>query len=68
MKEIKRNELIDSTDILLFDILAELKKLNSNKENDKPLENKRLFDCKYCGGKHEKTWQIAQCGKKNKKG
>jgi hypothetical protein len=68
MKEIKRNELIDSTDILLYDILEELKKLNSNKENDKPDEKVRFFDCKYCGGKHEKSWQIAQCGKKQKKG
>jgi hypothetical protein len=66
MREIKRERLIEERDILLFDILEELKKI-TNKKEDKPSEKARLFDCKYCGEKHEFTWQIAQCGKKNKK-
>ena len=62
MREIKRERLIEDRDILLFDIVEELKKITKPKE----VEAKK-FDCKYCGGQHEFGWQIAQCGKKNKK-
>jgi len=62
MREIIRERLIEERDILLFDILEELKKITKPKE----IETKK-FNCKYCGQQHEFSWQIAQCGKKNKK-
>ena len=74
MRELRREQLIDDTDILLFDILNELKKLNKpiglEKELDKhPYAVSHLvkYDCKYCGGEHDKSWEIGLCAKKNKK-
>jgi len=76
MREIIRERLIEERDILLFDILEELKKLTKPKKEEKPeVEEKpekeekiKTFKCKYCGELHEKSWQIGLCAKKNKKG
>jgi hypothetical protein len=82
MREIKRERLIEDSDILLFDILQELNNLKEIIDSmdktyqkiqcgDKEIAITKLekkFKCKYCGGEHEKAWQIAQCGKTQKKG
>jgi len=96
MREIKRERLIEERDILLFDILEELKKITKLSElgfspesfrsdvttsgysnsgtpimpvgvTTSAVSETKLFKCKYCGDLHEHSWQIAQCGKKNKK-
>ena len=74
MKEIKRDRLVQDTDILLFDILHELKKMNLRSNlltipvyAPEPVEKVKGFKCKYCGGTHEKAWQIGICGKNSKK-
>jgi hypothetical protein len=51
--------MVDTHEILLFDILQELKKLNE------PVKDKSI--CKYCGGTHDNKGQAMNCAKKNKK-
>lgn len=79
MREIKRERLIEDTDVLLFDILENMKEIAeivrdlkvthisdgnlSITKNAPP----KLLDCKYCGKTHEFPWQIGLCAKKNKK-
>jgi len=72
MRIIRREELIEPGDMILYDILEEIKKLNSYLEpNKKPVnvvrEETKMYSCKYCGGSHEKTWQIANCAREYKK-
>ena len=62
----KRDDLYGDTDKLLFDILQELKLLNSKLE----VENKAVpssVPCKYCGGTHENTGQMLACARRKKK-
>ena len=102
MREITRERLVQDTDILLFDILQELKRFNLRADLEtmpvsvpvsvpfivphEPYDGYikvtdtgtrhvidsvittatskvKGFKCKYCGGTHEKAWQIAKCGK-----
>jgi len=37
-------------------------------ETKKEKSINKVYDCKYCGGTHEKPQQIAACAKKNKGG
>ena len=69
------------TNSILTDLLSEIKGFNNTKVNlpskeiIKPLNanekveiKAKVYDCKYCGGTHEKPQQIAACAKKNKGG
>jgi hypothetical protein len=72
MREIKRESLIDTTDVLLYDILQELKRLGNPQTVPTTLaaqSNTQVtgFLCKYCGERHEKPQQIAACGQKRRK-
>jgi len=81
----RRESLIDNTDILLFDILqtqlailSELRTLNTPKvilpskdktEQESTVVINKKYPCKHCGGEHDRSIDIVNCGKKkNKKG
>lgn len=75
--KIRREGLVEKTDMLLFDIRELLQKLVELKSQDTievesvllDEENKlTLIPCKYCGGAHEKPQHISACAKKNKRG
>jgi hypothetical protein len=90
--ELKRERMVDTTEVLLFDILQEMKKMNATFEylsrttvtGDAlpevgkfegtlyngllPMPKDGMRHCRYCGGWHEKTQQIAACAKKHKGG
>jgi hypothetical protein len=66
----KREDLFDNVERLLFDILQELKTMNSGKKPDIKEENKVVSSgvpCKYCGGTHKNRQVVAACAKKSKK-
>jgi len=72
----KRSELVEKTEILLFDILQELIRLNYTIEGlrssfigevggvPKPIEDNK---CKHCNATHENKGQVLACARKNKK-
>lgn len=67
----KREDMFGNIEILLFDILEELKKLNQNNEI-KTIEIENIVvpssvPCKYCNGTHSNRQQMAACAKKKKK-
>lgn len=64
----KRESMVDVSEVLLFDILQELKELR--KALDKPVKQtkeKGSKICQYCGKVHEKPVQYAICARRNKK-
>jgi hypothetical protein len=66
----KREDLFDNVERLLFDILQELKKMNSGKEPEIKEEINVVSSgvpCKYCGGTHENKGQMLACARKLKK-
>jgi hypothetical protein len=69
MRELKRESMVDTSEILLFDILQELKALNKKLEPTMAQEEQQsaLLNCKHCGGYHENKGQLMNCAKKNKK-
>jgi hypothetical protein len=60
----KREDMFGNVEILLFDILQELKKLNEPKQVK---EENNQYPCKACGGVHENIGQRMACAKKLKK-
>ena len=61
--------LITTTDILLNEILIELKEINNKliSNNDKVTEiTKPKKICKYCGKTHDRPVDYAICSRKNK--
>ena len=68
MRELKREAMIDTPEILLYDILQELKQINSKLSPAETVEVKaKTTACKYCGGIHENKGQELACAKKYKK-
>lgn len=79
----KREAMVDTTELLLFDILQELKAINAKLEAkpetelipeptlkvepEKETDQKITASCKYCGGIHENKGQVLACAKKAKK-
>jgi ribosomal protein L34E len=82
MEELKREQMFDNTEKLLFDILQELKaislKINSLKtskpstpEKKTVKQEKKSYDtkkvCKYCGKVHDKPVDYMNCAREHKK-
>jgi hypothetical protein len=72
MTELKREDMYDIMHMLFFDILQELKEINSKlgstvAQDDKATEAKPEKVCKYCGEVHERPVDYATCAKKHKK-
>lgn len=65
----KREDLYTTTELLLFDILQELKQLNKpEKPIEKPIEEPIPDNyCQYCGKVHPNTGLAKACEKRNKK-
>ena len=72
MRVIKRDQLIDATDILLFDILEELKKL-AEKELPQQVVQVGVPSpvintlCPLCGKDHSNTGYALNCAKKQRR-
>ncbi len=81
----RRAELVEKRDMLLFDILEELKAIRADLSHFKLVnENISIKEeiiqpetvsastelslmCKHCGGKHARSIDIVNCGKRKKK-
>jgi hypothetical protein len=64
----KREDMFGNVEILLFDILQELKKMNEPKEINKDIKEEiKQYPCKACGGVHENKGQLLSCARKYKK-
>ena len=75
----KRSSLVEKRDILLFDILEELKSINSKLENTTSgvgekkeevggaLQPPKKFKCKTCGKEYSRSVDVATCARKHKK-
>ena len=74
----KRNNLVENRDILLFDILEELKSINKKLENTTPRPGEKKeevggalqpkkFKCKTCGKEYDRSVDVATCAKKHKR-
>ena len=84
MEELRREAMCDKTELLLFDILKELKNISSKLDNlnqvaekgevvekvkhINKVEAKTGKVCKHCGEIHERPVEYAMCAKKNNKG
>lgn len=65
MRELKREQMLDHTEILLFDILEALKEINRKLKPAK--EKNDLKPCPHCGQMHENVGKFLACAKKHKK-
>jgi hypothetical protein len=60
----KREDMFGNVEILLFDILEELKKSNGSKKINEEIKQ---YPCKACGGVHENKGQLLACARSKKK-
>lgn len=81
--EVKREHLIDKRDILLFDILKEIRELKAlvgpkeevaggvpqpkEKVVEAKPQPKKKYKCKTCGKEYDRSVDVATCAKKHKK-
>ncbi|MFA4854189.1 MAG: hypothetical protein WC616_02430 [Candidatus Omnitrophota bacterium] len=66
MRELKRGQMLDHVELLLFDILQELKKLNKE-EDPRPIAKGAGLICKVCNTEHENKGKLMACYRKHKK-
>lgn len=66
MRELKREQMLDHVEILLFDILQELKKLNKE-EAPRPIAKDTGLICKICKTEHENKGKLMACYRKHKR-
>lgn len=70
LMQLRREQMCDRVELMLFDILQELKNISGllQNENSKPIEKKpNGKECSYCGKVHERPVDYAICAKKHKR-
>lgn len=73
MEELRREQMCDRNEILMFDILQELKNISAKLDGYKPIEKPIVKIekpkgkvCKHCGEVHERPVDYANCGRKKR--